>query len=298
MARSGDSERDTQTGGAADSLLSGGLSRLGHAPPIATRAAVRWTGDNAEPTEEVVIEEVPVALVYNGVPHVVMMASPTDLVDFATGFSITEGLVLSIDDIHGVETVRYSKGIELQVSVSAESMERIEGRNRRMGGRTGCGICGAESFDAVMREISVVSGSHTVLPAAISAAVSSLREGQKLNSETGGVHAAAWALNDGTVTLVREDVGRHNALDKLVGALLSSEVQIDEGFVAITSRASFEMVQKTTVLGASLLAAISAPTALAIKVANVAGLTLVGFVRDGRSTVYTHPERVAIIRNV
>jgi FdhD protein len=254
---------------------------------------------------ETIVEEVPVGLIYNGVPHVVMMATPRDLKDFAIGFSVTEGVVTRAEEIRAVEVVRYSKGIELQCTVAPEVSEAVAARARRMGGRTGCGICGAESFDAVIKDVrrvgAAASGdrpalsslaSPVVSPAAISRAMRELGEGQELNAATGAVHAAGWATFDGAVTTLREDVGRHNALDKLIGALLVAGVDPLSGFVVVTSRASFEMVQKVTMFGASLLAAISGPTGLAVRLAEESGLTLVGFVREGRMTAYAHAERL------
>ncbi|MFN0099391.1 MAG: formate dehydrogenase accessory sulfurtransferase FdhD, partial [Gemmatimonadaceae bacterium] len=261
--------------------------------------------DSASTLLETIVEEVPVGLIYNGVPHVVMMATPCDLEDFAVGFSVTEGVVTRADEIRGVEVVRYSKGIELQCTVAPEVSEAVAARARRMSGRTGCGICGAESFDAVIKDVRHVGARHlgrdgaphseqgpTVPPAAISRAMRELGAGQVLNAATGAVHAAGWATRDGAVTTLREDVGRHNALDKLIGALLSAGVDPASGFVVVTSRASFEMVQKVTMLGAPMLAAISGPTGLAVRLAVESGLTLVGFVREGRMTAYAHEERL------
>lgn len=283
-----------------------GMHRLGYAAETLGVPATRFgvAGDSATPTPaatgsqvsatlvETIVEEVPVGLIYNGVPHVVMMATPRDLKDFAVGFSVTEGVVTRADEIRAVEVVRYSKGIELQCAVAPEVSEVVAARARRMSGRTGCGICGAESFDAVIKEVRHVAAALTIAPAAISRAMRELGAGQVLNAATGAVHAAGWATRDGAVTTVREDVGRHNALDKLIGALLSAGVDPASGFVVVTSRASFEMVQKVTMFGAPLLAAISGPTGLAVRLAEESGLTLVGFVREGRMTAYAHAERL------
>jgi formate dehydrogenase accessory protein FdhD len=221
-----------------------------------------------------------------------MMATPADLEDFALGFSLTEELVGRPEDFRGVDVIRYSRGIELQVAVAPERDAIIADRNRRLTGRTGCGICGADSVDAVLRPIHRVPAGRPIHTGAIQAALAGLTGQQVLNTESGAVHAAAWATADGRVELVREDVGRHNALDKLIGAVVKQRIDPATGFVVVTSRASFEMVQKTTVLGAPLLAAISGPTGLAVRVASEAGLTLVGFARGDRLTVYTHPERI------
>lgn len=270
-----------------------GLLRLGYAKPLLEHQAERWDGGKREARVEQVAEETPVALIYNGQPHVVMMATPADLEDFALGFSITEELINSPKDLLETELVRYSQGIEIQATVSPECDATIAARTRRLTGRTGCGICGAESFSAVMKQLHPVNAKVTIRAAALHAALDSLAVQQRLNAAAGAVHAAGWARLDGTVDLVREDVGRHNALDKLIGAALKAGVDPTSGFVVVTSRASFEMVQKTTVLGAPLLVAISGPTGLALRVAQQSGLTLVGFARPGHHTVYTHPERVA-----
>lgn len=269
-----------------------GLRRLGYAEPLLEHQAVRWEAGSAAGTREKVAEETPVALAYNRTPHVVMMATPRDLEDFAVGFSLTEELVTSPAEILGIEVVRYSRGIELLLTVDESRMEAIAARGRRLVGRTGCGVCGAESFDAVMKQVHPVAPGGAIRVGAIGRAMEALRTRQPLNAATGAVHAAGWARPNGDITLVREDVGRHNALDKLVGALRTSGVDPSDGFVVVTSRASFEMVQKTTVLGARLLAAISGPTGLALRVARESGLTLAGFVREDRVTVYVHPERV------
>lgn len=269
-----------------------GLHRLGYARPLLEHRAVRWDRGTVSPTVEQVAEEVPVALVYNGIPHVVMMATPLDLDDFALGFSLTEDLIRTPSDLKRVEVIPYSQGIEIQATVSKECEDVIAGRARRMSGRTGCGICGSDSIAAVLREVHPVTATARFTAAALHYGVQGLAAGQRLNQSAGAIHAAGWATSDGEVTTIREDVGRHNALDKLIGALARADVDPASGFVLVTSRASFEMVQKATVLGAPLLAAISGATGLAIRLAEEAGLTLVGFIRSDRHTVYTHPSRL------
>jgi FdhD protein len=269
-----------------------GLLRLGYAKPLLELRAIRWRDGEASESPEIIAEETPVAIIYNGIPHVVMMATPQDLEDFALGFSMTEELIRSPADLEKVEFVRYSQGIEIQATVSPACEEVIAGRTRRLTGRTGCGICGADSVTAVLRELHRVDDALSIQATAIRAALDSLVSHQALNAAAGAVHAAGWAGVDGTVQTVREDVGRHNALDKLIGALLKQGADPKHGFVVVTSRASFEMVQKTTVLGAPLMAAISGPTGLAVRIAQQAGLTLVGFARGGGHTVYTHPQRL------
>ena len=269
-----------------------GLYRLGYAGPLLEADAVRWEGGVWAAQHEQIVEETPVAIVYNRIPHVVMMATPTDLEDFALGFSLTEELIQSADDLGQLEISRYSRGVEILATVTERCVAAISERTRRLTGRTGCGICGADSVDAVLKRIHPVERDVTISVPAVQRALDSLAANQPLNTASGAVHAAGWAQLDGTLSMIREDVGRHNALDKLVGAATAARVAPSAGFIVVTSRASFEMVQKATVLGAPLLAAISGPTGLAVRVAQQAGLTLVGFARKGRLTVYTHPERL------
>ena len=237
-----------------------------------------------------VAEETPVTFAYNGVSHAVMMASPTDLEDFAFGFSLTEGLVPTVSAVSRVSVVRYDSGIELQIETSAEVAS--DARRRRLSGRSGCGICGMADVEAVLRDLPSVDSAACFSVAAISRAVRELAAQQPLNDATGAVHAAGWADVHGAVTLVREDVGRHNALDKLVGAIARAGTDPHHGFVVLTSRGSFELVQKVAVLGAPLIATVSAPTGLAVQIAIDTGITLAGFARDGRVTVYAHPQRI------
>jgi formate dehydrogenase accessory protein FdhD len=269
-----------------------GLLRLGYAQPLLELPAKRWEGGTVLDRVETVAEETPVAMVYNGIPHAVMMATPQDLEDFALGFSMTEELIASPADLERVECVRYSQGIEIQATVAPEREAEIAARTRRLTGRTGCGICGADSVASVLKTLHPVQSSATVREGAVQVAMESLISQQTLNAAAGAVHAAGWAGLDGAIALAREDVGRHNALDKLIGALLRRGTDPATGFVVVTSRASFEMVQKTTLFGAALLVAVSGPTGLAIRIAQQAGLTLVGFARGNRHTVYTHPERL------
>lgn len=270
-----------------------GLSRVGYAKPLLEVAARQWSAAGLTDRAEQIVEEIPVVVVYNAIPHVVMMATPADLEDFVLGFSITEELIRSPADLHDVKVIRYGQGIEVQATVDEACEAVIASRTRRLSGRTGCGICGTDSIDAVMKTLRPVRAGRTVRPAAIEAALHAMAARQPLNALSGAVHAAAWARVDGTVDEVREDVGRHNALDKLIGALLRRRADPETGFILVTSRASFEMVQKAAVFGAPLLAAISGPTGLAVRVAEQSQMTLVGFARGDRLTIYTHPERVS-----
>ena len=266
------------------------MDRTGYSPPSSRVHAVRLAQGLASSVEETIAEETPVTLAYNGVSHAVMMASPTDLEDFAVGFSLTEGIVPHSSAISSVGVVRYSRGIELQVETSVEIASAA--RRRRLAGRSGCGICGMEDVEQVLRALPRVAPGGQFTAAAISRAMSGLAVRQPLNDLTGAVHAAGWSDAHGVVSYVREDVGRHNALDKLVGALVRLPVDAAAGFIVLTSRGSFELVQKAAVFGASLVATVSAPTGLAVRVAEETGITLAGFARDGRVTIYSHPERV------
>jgi len=251
----------------------------------------RWRSGSRESAREEVAEEVPVAFVYNGVPFAVMLASPLDLEDFALGFSLTEGVIESAAEIGAVEVVPESCGFSVYLSVPKERSAALAQRRRSLAGRTGCGLCGQQMLEDALRPAPVVAGGP-FSAAAVQSALVSLAGGQQLNILTGAVHAAAWSDAGGSVHLLREDVGRHNALDKLIGALVRSGTDAAAGFILVTSRASYEMVHKAAMAGVSMLAAVSAPTALAIRQAETAGLTLIGFTREGRQTIYTHASRL------
>ncbi len=242
---------------------------------------------------DVLAEEIPVALIYNGVSHVVMLATPQDLEEFALGFSLTEGILNDKSELYGIEILEQAQGIELHCEIASARFANLKERRRNLLGRTGCGLCGAESIGQAMRvpDVRAVTPAlETLSHAAIQFAFESIQGEQVLQQTTGATHACAWVDNQGQVQLVREDVGRHNALDKLIGALAKSAQPA--GFVLTTSRASYEMVQKVASAGINFLVAISAPTGLAVRFAEDNGVTLVGFVRDNRHVVYAHPERM------
>ena len=241
---------------------------------------------------ETVVEEVPVALVYNGISHAVLLATPMDLEDFALGFSLAEGILASASDLYDIDVQQSAQGIALQMTIAGEAMHALKLRRRTLAGRTGCGLCGAESLDQVMRPLAPVQAGGSVGAPALHAAMATLKDSQVLHQATGAVHAAGWAAWDGKLQLAREDVGRHNALDKLIGALAFRGHDTRDGFALVTSRASYEMVQKTAAAGIRLLAAISAPTAMAVRLAEHSGVTLAGFVREDRQVVYAHEQRV------
>ncbi len=259
--------------------------------------ARRLTAAGAEALDEVVAEEVAVALVYNGISHAVMMATPCDLEDFARGFTLAEGIVAAPSEIFDIEVEPVvltggARGIEVRLEIAGQRLAALRERRRSLAGRTGCGLCGVDSLDAALRPVPPSRGQDSVSRQAIVWAMAALPAAQRLNRENGATHAAGWADAGGALVAVREDVGRHNALDKLAGALAKSGEGRGGGFVVVTSRCSYEMVQKAAALGAAAIAAVSAPTSLAIETAEAAGLPLVAFVRDGRLTVYAGAERI------
>ena len=238
-------------------------------------------------------EETPVALSYGGTTHAVMMATPADLEDFAYGFSLTEGIVGGLGEIEAVEVEDAGEGIDIQIRLKDKANTRFQARRRRLAGPVGCGLCGIESIDEAMRAVRDVAGHRLELGAAeIVQAVGDLATQQPLHRETGAVHAAGLFVPGAGIVAVREDVGRHNALDKLAGALARQGIDGRDGAVAITSRVSVEIVQKAAAIGAPFVIAVSAPTALAMRTAEAAGMTLVALVRGEDFEVFAHPERL------
>lgn len=252
----------------------------------------KWDADVHTVCEDDVAEEVPVALEYNGISHAVMMASPYDLEDFALGFSLSEGILENKSELYDCEVVPGCDGIQVQLDIATERFVALKDKRRNLTGRTGCGLCGAETLEQAIRHPQAASGNAMFSAAQIHAGMRAMRAQQRLQKYTGATHAAAWMDLSGEVVLVREDVGRHNALDKLIGAMANRQLDFSAGAVLITSRASYEMVQKSATMGIGLIAAISAPTSLAIKMANDTNVTLVGFVRDHSHVVYAQPHRL------
>ena len=252
----------------------------------------REQGGAIEQVTDYVAEERPVALHYYRLPYVVMLASPADLEDLGVGFTLSEGIVDAAEEIRGVELVRDGDALAVHLNITGERLSRILQRQRNLTGRTGCGLCGVESVEEAIRHPAAVRGGVRVTSAEIHAELARLHSQQPLNLQTGSVHAAAWALPGKGIQLVREDVGRHNALDKVIGALVRSGTDVSAGYLIITSRASYEMVQKAATVGVSLVVAVSAPTALAIDLAVKSNVTLVGFARADRHVVYAHPQRL------
>ena len=261
-------------------------------PSYQQRPVERWQGSQHSIQQDYIAEEVPVSLVYNGVPHVVMLATPTNLEEFALGFSITEGIIKTPQELLSTRTYNRSNGIEINLKIPNERFACLAGKGRNLTGRTGCGLCGASTLQQAIRPPDSVKGDLTLPASELFSALADIKQRQTLNQLTGSVHAAAWVVPGQGVMDIREDVGRHNALDKLIGLLLRSGKNVASGFVIVTSRASYELVQKTACVGITMLAAISAPTGLAIRLADEAGLTLIGFARDDQHVVYTHPQRL------
>lgn len=255
-----------------------------------------WRSDqNGRSLQEVrdrIASEVPVALTYNRVSHVVMMATPDNLEDFGLGFSITEGLIGGPEDLLGTRVIPRPGGLEVAMTISDDWFDRLQTRRRNLVGRTGCGLCGAENIDQALRFPPPVDHSVEVKHEALQKAISTMNEHQPLQSVTGASHGAAWCGLDGAIIRLREDVGRHNALDKLIGSLVRSGYDASQGFVLVSSRASYEMVYKAAAARMEVIVAVSAPTTLAVEFAERSGVTLVGFARPGRHNVYTFGQRV------
>jgi formate dehydrogenase accessory protein FdhD len=263
---------------------------------IAAPATTRVRDGQETALPQVVAAEVPIALSYNGRSHVVMMGTPADLEDFAVGFSIAEGIVDDVDEIEDIACSDSGKGLRVSVAIPPAWAARIENQQRNLAGRTGCGLCGVTTIEQALRPLPPVPAGPPVAASAIAASLEALPAQQKINRETGAVHAAAFADRNGSLLAVREDIGRHNAFDKLIGAVARAGLEPADGFALITSRCSMEMVQKAATFGFPLLVAISAPTSLAIELAEDCGLTLVAFARGAKFNVYTHGERVSIDR--
>jgi FdhD protein len=242
--------------------------------------------------ERVVPSETAVAFTYDRMTHAVMMATPADLEDFAVGFSLAEGIIRAPREVASIETVTTDLGIELRMDLSAASRAVLAERRRHMAGPSGCGLCGIESLEEAMRDLPKVADGLTLYPAQIAAALQALGDAQQMNKAARAIHAAAfWQAGAGLVAL-REDVGRHNALDKLAGALARGGVAPSSGIVLLTSRVSIELVQKVAIMGAAVMVAVSAPTALAIRIAERSGITLIGIARDDGFEIFTRPDRI------
>ncbi|ARP83564.1 sulfurtransferase FdhD [Bordetella genomosp. 8] len=282
---------------------------IGLPPTSAPARVLRVRGGMAaaRPDDDILAEETPIALEYNGISHATMLATPADLEDFAIGFSLTEGIIDDARDVRDIEARVSEDGVVLELTIASACAARLKERRRALSGRTGCGLCGVETLPEVLRDIPPVPAGASISARAVLGAMRAMRERQPLHALTGATHAAGWARADGTLVLVREDVGRHNALDKLIGALarrpdgaatdmaaaVDAAAPARYGIIVVSSRASFEMVQKTAAAGVGVLAAVSAPTALARRLADRLNIALLGFMRDDDTTLYAHEERIS-----
>ena len=241
---------------------------------------------------DVIAVEVPVALEYNGISHVVMLASPANLENFALGFSLSEGIIQQASELYACEVEATAAGWLVHLEIAAERFMLLKERRRNLAGRTGCGLCGTESLEQVTRCKTVVSHRHHFTEAAILNGMHAMQNLQPMQKQSGATHAAAWMTAQGQIECVREDVGRHNALDKLIGVMAEQKQDFTAGVLLITSRASYEMVQKAAIMNVGVIAAISAPTSFAVELAEQTEVTLIGFMRDQTYVVYTHADRV------
>ena len=251
-----------------------------------------WSDQSIDRREDFIAEETPVALVYNDISHVVMMATPAQLEKFALGFSLSEGIIQDCREVYDIQIRQLNDGVEVALTISSQRFAKLKDRRRSITGRTGCGICGADSLQQVRLAVDPVTSHCEPIPEAINKAVTELNGRQALQASTGAVHGAAWCNIDGRIWEICEDVGRHNALDKLIGVLAQKNLleleSLNNGFVLVSSRASYEMVQKTAMINASVLVAVSAATTMAMDVAREAGVTLIGFARKNRHVTYVN----------
>jgi FdhD protein len=254
--------------------------------------SVAWRSNSHTPSQRALPAEVPVAFVYDGGTEAVMMASPADLEDFALGFSLNDGVIAARDEVAELGIVEVERGIELRMTLTPRNRESLVNRRRHRAGPLGCGLCGVESIAEALAPLPTVNAELSLTPNEIGSAMQAMMPLQKLNAETRAVHAAAFYVPGEGIVAVREDVGRHNALDKLAGALARCGRNASDGAILMTSRVSVELVQKTAKMGSCVLAAISAPTALALQEAQTAGITIVGIVRDDGLEVFTHARRI------
>jgi FdhD protein/phenylacetyl-CoA:acceptor oxidoreductase accessory protein len=261
-------------------------------PSSAAASGLLVSARGSQGIERPVADEVPVALVYNGLSHVVMLATPSDIEDLALGFSLTEGVLENRRELLDIDIVPVPEGIEARMRVTERRFAGLKERRRFLAGRTGCGLCGVESLAEAGRPLPSVGSVPHIPRAAIARALADLPACQPLNIATGALHAAAWIDAAGNIQDVREDVGRHNALDKLVGARAAREQGFADGFLLMTSRCSYELVAKAAMIGIGVLVAVSAPTGRALRIAAATGLTIVALARADSMIVFTHPERI------
>ena len=266
----------------------------GRIPPVRSLPGVAHRAEGAQAVVRTLPEEIPVAMVYDGTTQAVMMATPADVADFAIGFSLTEGIIADPSEIEAFEEVVQPQGIEARMWLRADRRTRLAARRRFMAGPVGCGLCGIDSLEQALRPLPAVAGAKLRLTRAdVLGATEALRALQPLHDQTRATHAAGFLRPGAGIVLVREDVGRHNALDKLIGALVRQGIDPAGGALVMTSRLSTELVQKSAMAGCPCLIAVSAPTAQALRLAETAGITLVAFARAGGFDVYSHPERIS-----
>ena len=262
-------------------------------PAVLQRLEVfRVVSEVGSSSQEWVAGEKPIAIEFNGISHAVMLASPANLQEFALGFALTEGIIASADEMYECELEHQADGLVVKTIISSKRFAALKDRRRNLTGRTGCGLCGVETIDQAVRHPNVVEHRHGLAKELLISGMKKMHDMQPMHHQSGATHAAAWMDLQGQIKAVREDVGRHNALDKLIGHLAQEAQDFSQGAVLITSRASFEMVQKCASMGVGLMAAISAPTSLAVSLAQEAGVTLIGYMRQDNFVVYAHPERV------
>ena len=261
--------------------------------PLTKAQALHVRAGSRTPVQRMIPEETPVAMVYDGTTHAVMMATPADIQDFALGFSLTEGIVADPGQIASCDVITHDRGVEARIWLAEDRAEALAARRRTLAGPVGCGLCGIDSLDQAVRPLPDLSGAGPVLDAAqIAAATDSLRDWQPLHDQSRAVHAAGFLMPGRGVVLAREDVGRHNALDKLIGAMALAGVDAGQGAFVLTSRVSVEMVQKCALAGGAVLIAVSAPTAHALRLAQGAGMTLAAFARGEGFDLFAHPYRL------
>jgi FdhD protein len=263
-------------------------------PPAHARRVLRMRAGALAQVDDMLVDEVPIALVYNGISHAVMMATPADLEEFALGFSLSEGLIADAGQCYGIDVERGAGGIAVHLEIAGGAFMALKARRRSLAGRTGCGLCGVDSLDQVCRTLPALPPAQGFTAAGVRRALAAIGDHQPLTHGTGAAHAAAWCGMDGGLHIVREDVGRHNALDKVIGAMARARVRPADGFLLITSRVSFEMAQKAAVAGVAALVGMSAPTLAAVDLAHQAGMTLLAFARGNDFVCYAHADRLDV----
>ena len=260
--------------------------------PIKAHPITRYHAHTLSPTQDTLAQEAPIALVYNGISHAVLMATPQDLPQLALGFSISEHILQRPSQLYDSEIVHTPNGIEARLEIASECFAQLKQRRRTLNGRTGCGLCGIDSLTAAQPHIAPVTRSLKIPAAHINQALAQFSQHQPLRQQTGSLHAAAWVVGS-QIQASYEDIGRHNALDKLIGHLVQQAADTQQGWLLLSSRASYEMIAKAASIGIHTIVAVSAATALAAQIAEQAHITLIGFAKPEKFTIYTHPQYIA-----